>query len=141
MFLLFRATLRPRVSRLCPLIGPKFSSSSNAFSSGHLPMRCPSCSKPLPTPLPACPNCSYISSLPSNTTYHEMFDLPCGQNPFVLSTSELKSRFRTAQAVCHPDAWTSKGKVIPQLRRDCINSTDASRQGKIFVGRNTLLTD
>jgi molecular chaperone HscB len=73
--------------------------------------RCPSCSRPLPTPLPACPNCAYISAVPSSTPYHQIFGLTYDPNPFNVDVSLLKRRFRQAQAICHPDAWASQGPV------------------------------
>lgn len=72
---------------------------------------CPACSKPLPSPVPACTNCWSIFSLPPNVTHHEIFGLPYEPNPFIVDLSALKQRFRQAQAVCHPDTWTSKGPV------------------------------
>ncbi|KAF5370243.1 hypothetical protein D9615_010075 [Tricholomella constricta] len=70
---------------------------------------CPSCSRPLPSSLPACINCGHISSLSQNTKHHDIFDLPYEPNPFVVDISTLKQRFRNAQALCHPDSWASKG--------------------------------
>jgi len=72
---------------------------------------CPSCSSPLPTPLPACTTCWYISPLPSTVTLHEIFGLPSHPNPFIVDISNLKQRFRESQAICHPDSWASKGSV------------------------------
>ncbi|KAL9716249.1 molecular chaperone [Leucoagaricus gongylophorus] len=73
------------------------------------PSLCPSCSKPLPSFLHACTACWNISSSSSNMTHHDLFGLPYEPNPFVVDLTTLKQRFRQAQAVCHPDAWTSKG--------------------------------
>ena len=75
------------------------------------PSLCPSCSKPLPSFLHACTACWNISSSSSNMTHHDLFGLPYEPNPFVVDLTTLKQRFRQAQAVCHPDAWTSKGSV------------------------------
>lgn len=72
---------------------------------------CPSCSKPLFSIIPACTNCWSIFSLPPGITHHELFGLPYEPNPFTIDLSALKKRFRQAQAVCHPDAWTSKDPV------------------------------
>jgi len=73
--------------------------------------QCPKCHSPLPTPLPACPKCSYISRVPSNIRYHEMFDLPFVDNPFKVDDKQLTRRFRKLQQTIHPDAWSAKGKV------------------------------
>ncbi|KAF8629697.1 hypothetical protein AX15_003317 [Amanita polypyramis BW_CC] len=75
----------------------------------HLPRTCPSCHQPLPSSLPACTNCWNISPLPSDVTYHQLFDLPHEPNPFSVSIPLLKKRFLQAQTICHPDAWSSKG--------------------------------
>ena len=72
---------------------------------------CPSCSRALPTALPACPHCAYIAAPPLHWTYHDLFELPYEPNPFRVDARALKERFRRAQAVCHPDAWVSKGSV------------------------------
>ncbi|KAI5124692.1 hypothetical protein M0805_004299 [Coniferiporia weirii] len=71
---------------------------------------CPSCSAPLPTPMPTCPNCFHIEPLPKSTTYFDMFDLSSLQNRFEVDTGELKRRFLKAQRICHPDAWSAKGE-------------------------------
>ncbi|KAF8640373.1 hypothetical protein AX17_000044 [Amanita inopinata Kibby_2008] len=70
---------------------------------------CPSCHHPLSSSLPACTNCWNIFPLPSDVTHHQLFNLPYHPNPFSVNTALLKKRFREAQAVCHPDAWSSKG--------------------------------
>ncbi|KAF7347830.1 J domain-containing protein [Mycena venus] len=75
-----------------------------------LASRCSSCSHTLPTPLPACNRCGNISPIPPSTSFHDIFALPSRPNPFVVDTALLKRRFREAQAVCHPDSWTSKGQ-------------------------------
>ncbi|TDL28438.1 Co-chaperone Hsc20 [Rickenella mellea] len=72
--------------------------------------RCPSCSAPLPTALPTCPSCSHIEPLPSTLSYHDIFGLPSVPNPFCVNTQTLKARFLQAQKICHPDAWSGKGK-------------------------------
>ena len=73
--------------------------------------QCPRCHSALPTPLPACPKCSYISRVPSNIRYHEMFDLPPVDNPFKVDDKQLTRRFRKLQQTIHPDAWAAKGEV------------------------------
>ncbi|KAF8973927.1 hypothetical protein BDZ97DRAFT_1648348 [Flammula alnicola] len=70
--------------------------------------RCPSCSRPLPSNLPACTVCWSIHPLPPNISHHDLFGLPSEPNPFVLDLHTLKKRFLEAQAACHPDAWASK---------------------------------
>jgi hypothetical protein len=72
---------------------------------------CPSCSRPLPSPVPACTNCWNIFSLPPDISHHELLGLSYEPNPFSVDLSALKHQFRQAQAVCHPDAWASKGAV------------------------------
>ncbi|KAJ7038195.1 hypothetical protein C8F04DRAFT_1089875 [Mycena alexandri] len=72
--------------------------------------RCSSCSQTLPTPLPACTRCGFISPIPPSTSFHDIFALPSRPNPFVVDAALLKRRFREAQAVCHPDSWASKGQ-------------------------------
>ncbi|KIY44776.1 Co-chaperone Hsc20 [Fistulina hepatica ATCC 64428] len=69
---------------------------------------CPNCKRSLPTALPACTSCWTINPLPVNVSYHRLFGFH-EQNPFVVDTKALKNKFREAQAVCHPDAWASKG--------------------------------
>ncbi|KAF9453819.1 Co-chaperone Hsc20 [Macrolepiota fuliginosa MF-IS2] len=70
---------------------------------------CPACSKPLPSPVPACTSCWNIFSLPPDVTHHELFGFSYEPNPFIVDPSAMKQRFRQAQAACHPDTWTSKG--------------------------------
>ncbi|THV04947.1 hypothetical protein K435DRAFT_149025 [Dendrothele bispora CBS 962.96] len=79
-------------------------------STHGLTRKCPKCSSPLSTPLPACANCWSISAVPNDTPYHDIFSLPSGGNAFKIDTSLLKQRFREAQSVCHPDTWASKGE-------------------------------
>jgi len=76
---------------------------------------CPSCSQPLPSPLPVCNKCWHISRLPRDMKFHDIFGLPYEPNPFVIDVSLLKERFRNTQAICHPDSWASKGSVRPVL--------------------------
>ncbi|KAI1797889.1 Co-chaperone Hsc20 [Ganoderma leucocontextum] len=72
------------------------------------PKRCPSCSTPLPSSLPVCPNCFYIAPIPESMTYHEILGTPYEPNPFVVDPRQLKDQFRAAQAVVHPDRWVRK---------------------------------
>ena len=78
-----------------------------------LAARCPSCSSPLTTSLPACLTCGYISGISSNVSFHEIFRLPTEPNPFVVDSATLRRRFLEAQTVCHPDSWVTKGSVSP----------------------------
>jgi hypothetical protein len=98
---------------------------------------CPSCSKPLPTPLPACPNCAYIAAIAPHSSYHDIFGLPEEPNPFVIDTAELKRRFRQAQAICHPDAWSTKGQVRPAFVSHHLSLTIYS--AKIRFGADCFL--
>ncbi|KAF9785852.1 hypothetical protein BJ322DRAFT_1056612 [Thelephora terrestris] len=75
------------------------------------PSQCPECHSPLPTPLPACPKCSFISRTPSNIRYHEMFDLPPNDNPFTINDKQLTRQFRKLQQTVHPDVWSAKGEA------------------------------
>ena len=75
------------------------------------PRLCPSCASPLPSALPVCSNCSYITPIPESMTYHEMLGASYDPNPFVLDVSELKSQFRKVQAVVHPDRWVARPQV------------------------------
>lgn len=77
----------------------------------RIPKKCPSCHQPLATSIPACTNCWFIAGLPSDISYHELLGLPVDTNPFSVDTAALKSNFRRAQQVCHPDSWASKGVV------------------------------
>ena len=83
------------------------------FSAASVTRRgqCPKCHSTLPTPLPACPKCSYISRVPSSIKYHEMFDLPLADNPFKVDNKQLTRKFRKLQQTIHPDAWSAKGEV------------------------------
>lgn len=74
---------------------------------------CPSCSTPLPTALPTCPKCQYISPLPSSMSYFQYFNLPDvdSSNPYVVDLSDLRRRYLRTQRVCHPDIWSQKGEV------------------------------
>ncbi|KAG9222813.1 hypothetical protein CCMSSC00406_0000498 [Pleurotus cornucopiae] len=76
----------------------------------RIPRKCPSCHQPLTTSIPACTNCWFIAGLPSDISYHELLGLPADTNPFAIDTAALKSNFRRAQQVCHPDSWASKGE-------------------------------
>ena len=113
--------------RIKPLLGASFFTGRPTFKGegspkGHLTalpgalLRCPKCNIVLPTPLPACPNCHYISRLDHTVPYHSLFQLPFEPNPFVVDTFKLKRRYLEAQKICHPDAWTTHGTVgLPAL--------------------------
>jgi molecular chaperone HscB len=114
--------LRLAFSRLCfpryhsrfnpsPSLRPSFSTGRPAQNSLQQHGRCPKCSIILPTALPACPNCHYISQLDNTPSYHNLFQLPFEPNPFVVDTSKLKRRYLEAQKICHPDTWATHGTV------------------------------
>ncbi|KIM85210.1 hypothetical protein PILCRDRAFT_817209 [Piloderma croceum F 1598] len=92
-----------------PSLRISFSTSRLAQNSLQQPRRCPKCSIILPTALPACPNCHYISQLDNIPSYHKLFQLPFEPNPFVVDTSKLKRRYLEAQKICHPDTWATHG--------------------------------
>jgi molecular chaperone HscB len=98
-------------------------------SSGPVSLLCPTCSKRLPTQLPACPSCGYISPLSPDRTYHSLFNLPFEPNPFLIDTAKLKSEFRKAQAACHPDAWNSKGPHKHDIAQNLSSSINEAYQG------------
>ncbi|KZT65135.1 Co-chaperone Hsc20, partial [Daedalea quercina L-15889] len=72
------------------------------------PRSCPQCSARLTTPLPVCTKCYWISSIPSEMTYHEMLGIPYEPNPFVVDTAAIKRNLRQLQTVVHPDRWVGK---------------------------------
>lgn len=74
-------------------------------------LNCPKCTKLLPTPIPVCPNCAYISRMNNTIPYHTLFQLPLEPNPFVVDTFKLKQKYLEAQKLCHPDAWAVHGEV------------------------------
>lgn len=84
---------------------------SHRWTSQTTTKQCPSCSTPLPTALPICPNCSYIHSVSPEQSYHELFGLSYEPNPFNIDTSALRRQFILAQGVVHPDKWSGKPKV------------------------------
>lgn len=97
---------RPLPTSLCAL---------RSYSTEIKPRKsvCTSCGKPLPTPLPACPNCSHIESIPSNPSYYELLGLDVDPklNPFVIDSKDLQQKFRKVQMYIHPDVWASRGEV------------------------------
>lgn len=104
---------------------------------------CPSCSRPLPSFLHACPACSSISSPAPNVSHHALFGLPYEPNPFTIDLATLKQRFRQAQAACHPDAWTSKGPVgTPSTWLSCIRPCLSTNEilRRVSQHRSTKLT-
>lgn len=109
------------------------------FSTHRLTRSCPSCAQPLPTCLPACPNCWNIWSIPADTSYHNMFSLPENSNPFVIDTAQLKQRFRQMQSACHPDTWASKGQVSLHLPTDR-KVYGSSSPGQTRRGSGSLLS-
>lgn len=73
--------------------------------------QCPSCSAPLPTSLPACPQCFFIGRPSKATTYFDIMGLSNNLNPFNVDPVDLKHRYRELQRVIHPDKWSGKGNV------------------------------
>ncbi|OCH96156.1 Co-chaperone Hsc20 [Obba rivulosa] len=98
---LSRAQNRPAV--------PRQPGYSTASSQSSRPI-CPRCSTALPTPLPVCPKCYYISDAKPEMSYHEMLGVPYEPNPFIVSNLELKRRLRELQSVIHPDKWVGKNE-------------------------------
>jgi molecular chaperone HscB len=85
--------------------------SSSPLSSPHL-TNCTSCGAPLPTRLPACPNCFHIELSPENKyDYYDLLETPKSPNPFVVNESRLKNNFRRVQRYVHPDVWAAQGEV------------------------------
>lgn len=90
--------------------------SARVLSSSTSPrLLCPSCSKPLATPLPACTSCWHIETRPiatgSKYNLYELLNVPSQPNPFLIDEKQLKNNFRNAQSTCHPDTWASRGEV------------------------------
>jgi hypothetical protein len=73
--------------------------------------KCPVCSQPLLSSVPACNKCWNIFALPKDITHHELLGLNYDPNPFIVDVPTLKKRFRDAQSVCHPDSWASRNPV------------------------------
>lgn len=86
-----------------------------AYSTNPNPRKsaCTSCGKPLPTPLPACPNCFNIESKFPDVSYYEILGLETDpkSNPFLIDSKELQQKFRQVQRFIHPDVWASRGEV------------------------------
>lgn len=102
-----------------PSLSASFSAGRLAQNSLQQSARCPKCSIILPTALPACPNCHYISQLDNIPSYHKLFQLPFEPNPFVVDTSKLKRRYLEAQKICHPDTWATHGTVCLHFHFAC----------------------
>ncbi|EKM61045.1 uncharacterized protein PHACADRAFT_51528, partial [Phanerochaete carnosa HHB-10118-sp] len=77
--------------------------------------QCPSCSAPLPTSLPACPKCFFISRPSKSTTYFDIMGLSHSPNRFDVDPMDLKHRFRELQRNIHPDKWSAKGKDAQEV--------------------------
>lgn len=72
---------------------------------------CPSCSQPLPTPLPVCPACEHIEPIPSGMSYHQIMGFDYEPNPFQVDHATLRARFLAIQRLVHPDRWAAKSPV------------------------------
>ncbi|KAF4605219.1 hypothetical protein EYR40_004002 [Pleurotus pulmonarius] len=94
----------------------------------RIPRKCPSCHQPLATSIPACTNCWFIAGLPSDISYHELLGLPEDTNPFSVDTTALKSNFRRAQQICHPDSWASKGEGKQDLAHSLSSLVNSAYQ-------------
>lgn len=98
----------PQPSRTSPL-------ALRAYSTGSKPRNsaCTSCGAPLPTPLPACPKCFHIDTIPPNPSYYELLGLDTDPelNPFIIDAKDLQRKFRNVQRYIHPDVWASQGEV------------------------------
>jgi molecular chaperone HscB len=81
---------------------------------------CPKCSAPLQSTLPACASCHHIEPLPWNTRFETILGLETesSQNPFQIDQKLLRSRFLEAQRVCHPDAWSGRGREEEKIASD-----------------------
>ncbi|KAH8120329.1 Co-chaperone Hsc20 [Phellopilus nigrolimitatus] len=99
--------LRLAVRRSHPLSAAQIiATSSRSYSTS--PRLCPSCSTPLPTALPTCPNCFHIEPVPKSLSYFDIFDLSSAPNRFKIDAKDLRFRFLRAQRICHPDAWSGQ---------------------------------
>ncbi|KAJ7487602.1 hypothetical protein B0H11DRAFT_2014058 [Mycena galericulata] len=116
------------------------------FLRRFLSTRCSACSQLLPTPLPACNKCDFISPVPPTVPFHDFFALPSRPNPFVVDPVLLKRRFREAQAVCHPDSWASKGQhkqdiaqsLSSRLNEAYTSLADPLRRAEYILEQNGL---
>ncbi|GJE86120.1 co-chaperone Hsc20 [Phanerochaete sordida] len=84
-------------------------------SASSAPSQCPKCSAPLPTTLPACPKCFFISRPSKSTTYFDIMGLSDSPNRFNVDPVDLKHRFRELQRVIHPDKWSGKGSEVQDV--------------------------
>ncbi|KAL4267125.1 HscB family protein [Pleurotus pulmonarius] len=66
--------------------------------------------------------------LPSDISYHELLGLPEDTNPFSVDTTALKSNFRRAQQICHPDSWASKGEGKQDLAHSLSSLVNSAYQ-------------
>jgi hypothetical protein len=103
--------LSPKATPPCATRSAAFSWRRQASSEANQSTKqCPSCSATLPTSLPACPSCYSIQSLPPDTTYYSIMQIPDDMR-FDIDEDLLKGNFRQIQRVIHPDKWSSKGPV------------------------------
>jgi molecular chaperone HscB len=82
---------------------------TRSYSSSSLV--CSSCRAPLPTRLPACPNCFHIERPVNKYDYYELLETPKSPNPFIINENRLKDNFRRMQRYVHPDLWAAQGEV------------------------------
>ncbi|KAH9982894.1 Co-chaperone Hsc20 [Lactifluus volemus] len=81
---------------------------TRSYSSSSL--LCSSCRAPLPTRLPACPNCFHIERPVNKYDYYELLETPKSPNPFIINENRLKDNFRRMQRYVHPDLWAAQGE-------------------------------
>ncbi|KAF9056163.1 HSCB C-terminal oligomerization domain-containing protein [Panaeolus papilionaceus] len=88
--------------------------SLHRFINSSIPRRvffystCVNCSSPINSNIPVCKSCGSISPLPSHLSHHSLLGIPDKPNPFLIHLPTLKQKFRQAQSICHPDAWSTK---------------------------------
>ncbi|EJD03953.1 Co-chaperone Hsc20 [Fomitiporia mediterranea MF3/22] len=135
-------TLRLAVRRSRPHVGnARLLTASRLYSTSRI---CPSCSSPLPTALPTCPNCFHIEPLPSTSTYFDIFGLQGSQNRFNVDTRDLKRRFLQAQRICHPDAWSGRGEKdhnVAAAQSSTLNEAYKTLQSPVLRAQYILIQE
>lgn len=103
--------------------------SLHRFINSSIPRRvffystCVNCSSPINSNIPVCKSCGSISPLPSHLSHHSLLGIPDKPNPFLIHLPTLKQKFRQAQSICHPDAWSTKPPVCILCYVSCNNTT------------------
>ncbi|KAG8885620.1 Myosin type-2 heavy chain 1 [Tulasnella sp. 331] len=86
------------------------------------------------------------------TPYHALLDLPEEPNAFVVDPKTLRKNFLQAQRLCHPDAWSSRGKkeqAVAESQSSLLNTAYKTLSSPVLRaeyllsrnGRPTLETD